>query len=219
MPVKTRRLPKKSVSFSDEETLTTRSRQMGDKKRNASHDGPPIYVKPTIKTVPLHLLALLYYYIKLSQDFDARTLLYMLIPLQLIYVALQFNANTIYGNKISKLRWSLLPISFAAALVLTVPCMLIIILLGAPISMLLKETWLLAAHCCILTLPAVYSIFKCNFKVGIFKKYFIAVAIGCWISCVVIPLDWDRDWQNWPTPLVVGAYLGAFVGYSIGPYV
>ncbi|SCU88505.1 LAFA_0E13080g1_1 [Lachancea sp. 'fantastica'] len=218
MPVKTRRTPKKTVSFSDEETLT-RARTVGNRKRNVNHDGPPIYVKRTIQTVPLHLLALLYYFIKLSHSFDAVTLLYMLTPLQLIYLALQFNSNTIYGNKVLKLRMSLLPISLAATLVLTVPCMLIIILLGAPIAILLKETWVLAAHCCILTLPAVYSIFKCNFKVGIFKKYFIAVAIGCWISCVVIPLDWDRDWQNWPTPLVVGAYLGAFVGYSVGAYV
>ncbi|SCV03428.1 LAME_0H10352g1_1 [Lachancea meyersii CBS 8951] len=218
MPVKKRALPKKSVSFSDDETLT-KSRRSGDKNHSQIHDGPPIYVKRTIKTVPVHLLALLYYYIKLSHNFDAVTLLYMLIPLQLAYLTLQFNANTVYGHKILRLRMSLIPISLGAALVLTVPCMLIIILLGAPIAMLLRETWILSAHYCVLGLPAIYSIFKCNFKVGIFKKYFIAVAVGCWISCVMIPLDWDRDWQNWPTPLIMGAYVGAFVGYSIGSYI
>ncbi|SCV05593.1 LANO_0H10902g1_1 [Lachancea nothofagi CBS 11611] len=217
MPVKKRGM-KKSVSFSDDETLT-RVRQSNDKKHNASPDGPPVYVKKTVHTVPLHLVGLLYYFIKLSDSYDCVTLLYLLVPLQIAYLALQFNRNTVYGHKVLKLRLSLVPISLGAALILTIPCMLIIILLGAPIAMLLQKTWLLAAHCCFLGLPAVYSVFNCNFKVGIFKKYFVAIAVGCWISCVVIPLDWDRDWQEWPTPLVVGAYLGAFVGYTVGPYI
>ncbi|SCU87871.1 LADA_0E06700g1_1 [Lachancea dasiensis] len=217
MSVKKRATPKKSVSFSDDETIT-RSRPSSDRKHSVSRDSPPIYVKKTIRTAPLHLLGLLYYYLKLSDNFDAVTLLYLLVPFQIAYLSLQFNKSTVYGHKILRLRTSLVPICLGATLALTIPCLLIIILLGAPIAMLLKETWILAAHCCLLGFPAVYSIFNCNFKVGNFKKYFIAIAVGCWISCVVIPLDWDRSWQEWPTPLVVGAYLGAFVGYSIGPY-
>ncbi|CAR24859.1 mannose-ethanolamine phosphotransferase GPI11 [Lachancea thermotolerans CBS 6340] len=217
MPPRMRVAPKKTVSFSDDENMT-RARQLNSKKHQTDIYGPPVYVKKSLLTVPVHLVALLYYYIKLSEDFDDVRLLYGLIPMQIAYLAAQFNRSTVYGHKILKLKLSLVPISLGAALLLTLPCMLIIILMGAPVRMLLRETWLLAAHCCFLAFPAVYSVFNCDFKVGIFKKYFISIAIGCWISCIVIPLDWDRDWQQWPTPLIVGAYAGAFVGYSLCPY-
>ncbi|CUS23736.1 LAQU0S11e03092g1_1 [Lachancea quebecensis] len=217
MPPKKRVAPKKTVSFSDDENMM-RARQLNSKKHQADIYGPPVYVKKSLLTVPVHLIALLYYYIKLSEDFDNVRLLYGLIPMQIAYLAAQFNRSTVYGHKILRLKLSLVPISLGAALLLTLPCMLIIVLMGAPVRMLLKETWLLAAHCCFLAFPAVYSVFNCDFKVGIFKKYYISIAIGCWVSCIVIPLDWDRDWQQWPTPLIVGAYTGAFVGYSLCPY-
>lgn len=77
----------------------------------------------------------------------------------------------------------------------------------------------MSLHFAFLAYPAVYSVFNCDFKVGLWKKYFIFIVVGGWISCVVIPLDWDRDWQNWPIPIVVGGYLGALVGYTIGAYI
>lgn len=208
---------KKTVSFSDDESLS-RSQISNNKKHRSDTDGPPVFLKKTLLTVPVHLIALLYYYIKVSKDFDTVILLYALIPLQVLYLIIQFNKSTVYGRKILKIKLSLVPITLVATLLLTVPCMLIIILMGAPFAMLLQETWLLAAHCCFLAFPAVYSVFNCEFKVGIFKKYFISIAIGCWISCIVIPLDWDRDWQSWPIPLIVGAYVGAFFGYSLCPH-
>lgn len=39
----------------------------------------------------------------------------------------------------------------------------------------------------------------------------MASLLGAWISSIVAPLDWDRDWQNYPIPNVCGAYLGMFV--------
>lgn len=36
----------------------------------------------------------------------------------------------------------------------------------------------------------------------------IVCLFGAWISSVVAPLDWDRDWQNYPIPNVCGAILG-----------
>lgn len=38
---------------------------------------------------------------------------------------------------------------------------------------------------------------------------------GAWLGSIVIPLDWDRPWQAWPVPCV----LGAFLFYSIGAVV
>ncbi len=31
---------------------------------------------------------------------------------------------------------------------------------------------------------------------------------GAWISSIVAPLDWDRDWQNYPIPNVCGTMMG-----------
>lgn len=217
MPVKKRVTPKKTVSFSDDESLN-RARQLNHKKKRIDHDNPPVYVRRTYLTIPFHLLPLLYYFIKISDNYDAVSLLWYSIPPQILYLVFQFNKSTVYGNKILKTNLGLLFVSLGACLLLSVPAMVIIVLFGAFFTELLKETWLLALHCCFLSFPAVYSVFNCDFKVGVFKKYFISIVIGCWISCIVIPLDWDRDWQNWPIPIVIGAYLGAFTGYSLGSF-
>lgn len=36
-------------------------------------------------------------------------------------------------------------------------------------------------------------------------------AVGAWAGCFVLPLDWDRWWQQWPLPCCFGAILGAFI--------
>ncbi|OXU26556.1 hypothetical protein TSAR_003063 [Trichomalopsis sarcophagae] len=37
-----------------------------------------------------------------------------------------------------------------------------------------------------------------------------AVLLGTWLSAFVLPLDWDRPWQAWPIPCIVGALLGLY---------
>ncbi|EDO18874.1 hypothetical protein Kpol_1023p43 [Vanderwaltozyma polyspora DSM 70294] len=214
MPVKKRANVKKSVTFSDDTTLSHHN----TKKKNIDHDHPPVFVRKTIRTVPWHIIGLLYYYIYLSDDYDTMRLLYLLIPSQVLYLVFQFNSATIYGNKILKINYTLILISLSATILLTVPTLLMIIVFGAPLVEKLRESWLLALHACYLAYPAVYSLFNCDFKVGIWKIYFIFIVLGGWISCVVIPLDWDREWQAWPIPVIVGSYLGAFVGYSISAF-
>lgn len=214
MAVKKRATIKKTVSFSDDNTLTNR----GHKKKHVDYDKPPVYVRKSLLTVPWHIPLLLYYYIYVSNGFDSLKLLFALIPLQLAYLGLQFNRCTVYGNKILKLKVPLALISLFATLLLTLPAVLIIVLFGAPITEKRKETWMLALHCCYLAYPATYQVFKGDFKVGLWKKYFIMIVVGAWSSCVVIPLDWDRDWQAWPIPVLVGAYIGSFFGYTFGSY-
>lgn len=34
-------------------------------------------------------------------------------------------------------------------------------------------------------------------------------ALGAWTGCFVLPLDWDRWWQQWPLPCCFGALAGA----------
>lgn len=214
MPVKKRTARKhKSVSFSDDITQSHHHQR----KKNG-HDRPPVFIRKTWLTIPWHLLGLIYLYVKVI-PFETPQLLFCLIPCQILYTMFQFNKSTIYGNKRLKFKYSLAVFSLLACLLLSVPVMAIIILFGAPLLELVQETWLLALHCSYLAYPAVYSLFICDFKVGIWKKYLILIVVGCWVSCVVIPLDWDRDWQAWPIPIVIGGYLGAFIGYSIGAYI
>lgn len=214
MAVKNRGPVRKTVSFSDDNTLTNRN----NKKKHVDHEDPPVYVRKTVLTIPWHLLALVYYYTCVSEGYDGWKLLFALIPLQVIYLKFQFNKSTVYGNKILKLKGSLAIISLCATLLLTGPVVVITILFGAPATEKWKETWLFSLHCCYLAYPAIYQVFNGDFKVGLWKKYFIMIVIGAWSSCVVIPLDWDRDWQAWPIPVVVGAYVGAFLGYSFGSH-
>lgn len=39
--------------------------------------------------------------------------------------------------------------------------------------------------------------------------------IGCWIGSWTSPLDWNRDWQKWPIPNVIGGVIGQMVGLMI----
>jgi len=32
--------------------------------------------------------------------------------------------------------------------------------------------------------------------------------VGAWAGAIPIPLDWDRDWQQWPVSCCYGALLG-----------
>lgn len=139
-------------------------------------------------TFPYHLVALLYYYVFVSSNFNTVKLLSFLIPTQVAYLVLQFNKCTVYGNKIIKINYSLTIICLGVTFLLSFPTMLLTILFGAPLMDLLWETWLLSLHFAFLAYPAVYSVFNCDFKVGLWKKYFIFIVVGGWISCVVIPL-------------------------------
>lgn len=40
----------------------------------------------------------------------------------------------------------------------------------------------------------------------------ICALSGAWIGAIVLPLDWDRDWQAWPISCVISTYVGHSVG-------
>ncbi|KAF9430029.1 hypothetical protein BGZ76_000993 [Entomortierella beljakovae] len=39
---------------------------------------------------------------------------------------------------------------------------------------------------------------------------------GAWLGSIVIPLDWDRPWQAWPVPCILGAFLFYCIGTVVG---
>lgn len=40
----------------------------------------------------------------------------------------------------------------------------------------------------------------------------ICALSGAWIGAIVLPLDWDREWQAWPISCVISTYVGHSVG-------
>jgi phosphatidylinositol glycan class F len=44
---------------------------------------------------------------------------------------------------------------------------------------------------------------------------FVGCMVGGWIGAVPMALDWDRDWQVWPVPVLTGAYLAWGVGRAL----
>ncbi|KAL1929564.1 hypothetical protein VTP01DRAFT_1702 [Rhizomucor pusillus] len=40
----------------------------------------------------------------------------------------------------------------------------------------------------------------------------ICTLSGAWIGAIVLPLDWERDWQVWPISCIISTYLGNAVG-------
>jgi phosphatidylinositol glycan class F len=121
-------------------------------------------------------------------------------------------------------RISSLLLSILLAVVAGTPVLLAaLVLFGAPITTHIPHTSLLALHVSLLVvLPLVYTrgLEKRNWELitaawlpldGVFGAA-IGTLLGCWLSAIVIPLDWDRDWQKWPVPLVTGAYGGYIAG-------
>lgn len=39
---------------------------------------------------------------------------------------------------------------------------------------------------------------------------------GAWLGALVIPLDWDRWWQEWPVSCCIGALFGTLYGILSG---
>ncbi|CAG7659401.1 unnamed protein product [Allacma fusca] len=43
------------------------------------------------------------------------------------------------------------------------------------------------------------------------KWRFLFVVMGAWLGAIVIPLDWDRPWQKWPTPCLVSSFVAVML--------
>lgn len=44
------------------------------------------------------------------------------------------------------------------------------------------------------------------------KNVAIGAMVGAWVGALVIPLDWDRWWQQWPVSCCFGALSGTVIG-------
>lgn len=105
-----------------------------------------------------------------------------------------------------------------------------IVLFGAPLLTHLEETLMLSLTLTALTLiPASLHLGIDNALTlfiglqlpisGVFvdavKLNVQVVFFGAWLGAFVLPLDWDRPWQVWPIPCIVGALTGYFLAHFI----
>lgn len=103
----------------------------------------------------------------------------------------------------------------------------ILVLFGAPVSILQQETILASFHITILAVQPMIS--ELGLESG---AWFQALGLqfpwtdvyagalgtvgGAWLGAVPIALDWDRPWQTWPITIIIGAYSGCIAGTLFG---
>lgn len=132
-------------------------------------------------------------------------------------------------------------VSFPISVALSIPIYLTFLLFGAPAGPLNTLTFYLSAHVSLISFFPLLNVYKFtdknakqiwwklltfqvpNWKLNQIYCSSLGGLIGCWLGVIPIPLDWDRDWQDWPITLLIGSYAGAFVGsvasYLYGLYV
>ncbi|CDK26214.1 unnamed protein product [Kuraishia capsulata CBS 1993] len=265
MTSKAQRMPriKKTVSFSDVPKIATippNDSQLTADSKTTSQNSSSTWVpklNKTVLTVPFHIPMFAY---SLFEHYNITTdavsamsrSLVVLVAFQVVY-ALILMQNISESPKKKKTKKTVkkarvrapesgdfLYVTFACGVTLlgTLPLFIVLILFGAPFTVLLKETYLLAVHISFLVLLPLLIVYKIadndsevqpstvwskllTFEVADWYKqpaFTMAIGgvVGTWLGAIPIPLDWDRNWQTWPITLLVGAYGGAFVGNVLG---
>lgn len=102
---------------------------------------------------------------------------------------------------------------------------LIAVLFGAPLITKCEETLMLSVLVSSLTvIPSCLNVgadeticllmgrpTNVNLVNDMIVRYIQFTCLGTWAGAIVIPLDWNRPWQEWPVP----CSLGAFTGYTL----
>lgn len=128
-----------------------------------------------------------------------------------------FVARSLHDATLSTLVGLLMSLAFLA----------LFVLFGAPVTALVLETAVAAAHVALLAIPPLVIEYGVSYKV--IQKAITArlsrtaasagasgALIGSWLGVVPVVLDWDRPWQQWPLTLVMGAYVGCMIGHIYG---
>ncbi|KAK3819981.1 MAG: GPI biosynthesis protein family Pig-F-domain-containing protein [Benniella sp.] len=134
------------------------------------------------------------------------------------------------GKRRSQSLFSVLNTSIVIGAVGIAICHVFAVLFGAGFVHQAMETSQLACYLSLLTFYPASFILGTDFngwlrifvhnspqtytEAALYSQGMMAI-FGAWLGSIVIPLDWDRPWQAWPVPCV----LGAFLFYSIGAVV
>ncbi|GMM32318.1 mannose-ethanolamine phosphotransferase [Martiniozyma asiatica (nom. inval.)] len=199
------------------------------------------YLETSLANVPWHLPLLLYTIMadgSIMNDtrYGLQQAFYGLIVLHLIYSVMIQEKAKIESNPVIKssgpTHWEFLYTSttLPISILLSLPIYFTFVLLGAPVGPLNALTFYLACHVSVIAFFPLLNCYKLNgkraknnwwkiltFQVDSWKFNqlycsSLGALLGCWLGVSPIPLDWDRDWQEWPITLIFGAYTGGFLG-------
>lgn len=123
----------------------------------------------------------------------------------------------------------------AAAGVLANGLFACLILFGAPLHSHVPETYVLSYHLAMILAQPLMIVYRLDYEkfLSLFQleciyrtifshptlsSTFLGI-LGTWLGVIPIPLDWDRPWQQWPITLLVGGYIGAFLGALLALFV
>ncbi|KAG0056298.1 hypothetical protein BGZ83_005665 [Gryganskiella cystojenkinii] len=139
---------------------------------------------------------------------------------------------TATGSSLSSTSlFGVLNTSISIGAVGTLICHVFAVLFGAGLVYQAKETSQLACYLSLLTFyPASFvlgtdvsswlRIFIHNspetYTEAAFYCQGMMAIFGAWLGSIVIPLDWDRPWQAWPVPCILGAFLFYMIGTMVG---
>lgn len=112
--------------------------------------------------------------------------------------------------------------SFLLIIVMTVIYYTIAVLFGAQVFTKHEETFMLSILLCVLTVFPACLHMGANSVIGLLfgqkpsndvlstliLRNIQLTLFGTWLGAFVIPLDWDRAWQEWPIPCASGALFG-----------
>lgn len=100
------------------------------------------------------------------------------------------------------------------------------VLFGAEIFGKYEQTFMFSLHMSILTILPMYLNFgfssliyiisglkPSNSLQQVMHRSFQGTVFGAWTGACVIPLDWDRPWQDWPIPCSFAALLLSSLSY------
>lgn len=216
-------------------------------------DSAPVEALATsIAVIPFHLPLLLFTILAdgtiMTETAESiqRTFIHLIV-IALIYSVLVGEMAKLqkYPNKKSNgptgAEFLYTAISFPISVALSIPIYFTFLLFGAPAGPLNALTFYLAAHVSIISFFPLLNVYKFtdknakqiwwklltfqvpNWKINQIYCASLGGLVGCWLGVIPIPLDWDRDWQDWPITLLIGSYAGAFIGafasYLYGLYV
>lgn len=147
------------------------------------------------------------------------------------FLLMHLSSNAHQGRTIKENGPLVVITATVASLLLANVVFCIVILMGAPLSMLVLETYVLSIHLSLLVIQPVLVLFRLEHDQ--LRKFFsidniysqilsnsvlcssFFTLVGAWIGVIPIPLDWDRPWQQWPLTILTGAYIGGFVGHNV----
>ncbi|ORX44944.1 hypothetical protein DM01DRAFT_1177664 [Hesseltinella vesiculosa] len=160
---------------------------------------------------------------------DPVTTLAMALPLLIIGHAILLLASLLLKRAF---QFSILVKALFFTLAATAVFHVILVLFGASLTHDVYNTGLFAAYLAVMTVMTAFQtlapsagqiwikVFLQHCPTTTYEIYaytqVICTLIGAWIGAVVLPLDWDRDWQKWPISCVVSTFLGHFVGVVTG---